>query len=138
MFKSISFVLACAALLGFGMQARTQAPNSSNEGLQAKAPTYKEVSAVLTKYCVQCHGGGKGKPKGDVDVSTYDKLLKSPSGIGKAVVPKDLKKSGLHASIDAGEMPPEGKPKPTDKEIAIIREWILAGAKPRRRRLTAR
>jgi hypothetical protein len=137
-FKSIKVLSACVALLVFGVQARAQAPNSSNEGLQGKAPTFKEVSAVLTKYCGQCHGGGKGKPKANVDVSTYEKLMKSPSGIGKAVVPKDLKKSGLQASIDAGEMPPEGKPKPTEKELAIIRDWILAGAKPRRRSFVRR
>lgn len=145
-FKGINFLAACSVLLVFGVQARAQAPNSAQAPNQvtgridtAQKPkdkqegaSYKEVSAILTKYCGDCHGV-KGKPKADVDVSTYDKLMKSPSGIGKAIVAKDLKKSGLHAAIAAGEMPPEGKPKPTDKEIAVLRDWILAGAKPRRR-----
>ncbi len=99
----------------------------------AKAISFKEVSAILQRNCANCHGAA-GKPRDDVDVSSYDKLMKSPSGIGKAIVPGDPKKSGVLAAIVGGSMPPEGKPKPSESEITLLRNWILGGAKPRRRR----
>jgi len=97
-----------------------------------KAVAFKDVVPILRTHCANCHGA-VGKAKADVDVTTYDKLMKSPSGIGKSIVAGNAEKSGLLASILNGEMPPEGKPKPTEKEIATLRNWILSGAKPRRR-----
>ncbi|WP_439624619.1 c-type cytochrome domain-containing protein [Gemmata sp.] len=95
--------------------------------------SFKDVHLILREHCASCHGNPPIKPKADVDVSTYDKVMKSPSGIGKLIVAGDLKKSGLWASIEDGSMPPDGKPKPTPKQLETLKNWILAGAKPRRR-----
>ncbi|VTU02655.1 : PSCyt1 [Gemmataceae bacterium] len=96
------------------------------------AVTFKDVLPILREHCGNCHGAA-GKAKADVDTTTYEKLMKSPSGIGKSVVAGDLKKSGLWVSIENLEMPPDGKPRPTPKQLETLKNWILAGAKPRRR-----
>ena len=44
------------------------------------------------------------------------------------VVGKSLKDSLLWEMITAGEMPPEGKPRLTKTETALIRRWIETGA----------
>lgn len=112
------------------MKKEDPKPEPKKEVVAAVA--FKDVLPILREHCANCHGAA-GKPKADVDVTTFDKVMKSPSGIGKLVVAGDLKKSGLWASIEDGSMPPDGKPKPTPKQLETLKNWILAGAKPRRR-----
>jgi hypothetical protein len=98
-----------------------------------KAVSFKtDVLPILRRHCLDCHGGGKGKPKGNVDLTTIAKIMASPSP-GKALVPGKPEQSDIYTSITEREMPDGGKPKPSKDEQLILKNWILTGAKERRR-----
>jgi hypothetical protein len=48
-------------------------------------------------------------------------------------VPGKPEESDVYTSITEREMPDGGRPKPTKRELATLRNWILSGAKERRR-----
>lgn len=48
---------------------------------------------------------------------------------GEAVKPGDPDNSLLWQQIVEGKMPPKNKPKLTDDEKKLIKEWIAGGAK---------
>jgi hypothetical protein len=91
----------------------------------------KHVKPILRTYCFNCHGAA-GKPKGDVDLTTLAKII-DPNN-PPILKPGNLKGSAILTTIEDMSMPPNG-PKPGKQEIDVIRNWILGGAKPRRRKL---
>lgn len=96
-----------------------------------KPVAFKEVRPILMNYCGNCHGNA-GKPKAGIDLKTVASIKKGGED-GDIVKPGDPKKSPLYESITAGRMPPDGKPAPNPKELQLIHDWILSGAKERRR-----
>lgn len=91
----------------------------------------KDVLPIFRAYCLNCHGAGSGKPKGGVDLRTVAAIMKG--GGAPILVVGQPEKSAIYTTIEDMSMPPEGK-RPTPQELAIIRNWILTGAKERRRR----
>ncbi len=111
-FFSVRFVL-CGALVAFAT------------GLFA-APTFeKDVRPILKTHCFHCHGED-GETKGELDVRLVRFLVKGGKS-GPAVIAGKPAESHLLELLKNGEMPKE-KPKLPDKEIALIEQWILAGA----------
>lgn len=90
----------------------------------------KDVLPIFRTYCLNCHGGS-GKPKGGVDLRTVASIMKG--GGAPILVVGQPEKSAIYTTIEDMSMPPEGR-RPTAQELAIIRNWILTGAKERRRR----
>jgi mono/diheme cytochrome c family protein len=86
------------------------------DGLAAKA------QAVLKAHCVRCHGpGGKG---GFDHILDRDKLV-----AGGRVVPGKPAASELFVQVRDGAMPPrEVKARPSQNEVALLEQWITAGA----------
>lgn len=88
----------------------------------------RNVSPVLKKHCFACHGDGT--PKGGLDLRTRESVRKGGKS-GAAVVAGKPEKSLLLERVTDGSMPPEGKPRLTDEEKKILRDWIHAeAAKP--------
>lgn len=89
----------------------------------------KEVLPILRSYCLNCHGGGTGKPRGDVDLRSLAAIIdpKNPP----ILTPGQPEKSAIYTTIMDNAMPPEGN-RPGKGERELIRNWILGGAKPRR------
>ncbi len=92
----------------------------------------EKIAPILEKNCVSCHK--PSKHKADLRMDTYALLMKGGEN-GTVVVPGDLKKSELHRRItlpadDDDFMPTDGKPPLKPAEIALIEQWITAGAKP--------
>ena len=52
---------------------------------------------------------------------------------GKILVPGKPDQSDVYTSITEREMPDQGRPKPKPQELMKLRNWILQGAKERRR-----
>lgn len=73
----------------------------------------REARPLLARYCFDCHGAKKAK--GDVDFERIAKPLA-----------QDARKpwSDAHAQIRSGEMPPDGKPQPSDAERARLLAWL--------------
>src|SRR3954470_2326897 len=97
--------------------------------LSAPSPSFeRDVRPILKAHCFQCHGES-GKLKGDLDVRLTRLLLKGGED-GPAVVPGKPANSPLFTKVRDGEMPKgEKEKKLTARELAVLEQWIAAGAK---------
>ncbi len=121
--------------------------------------TGMEVYQIMQTYCTSCHNAdnppaglnlvGQGSTAAQRWGSVYQKIVYSGSGPGNAnasggavVYPGRPDRSFLFRKINNGldphlglssaegqAMPPYGQPAPTEKEVEIIRQWILFGAR---------
>lgn len=78
--------------------------------------------AFFDAHCTKCHSGDK--PKGDwrIDDLGADLANKSSRERWQSVLEK----------LESGEMPPESKPRPPEKEVRALTEWITAQVAERR------
>ena len=88
------------------------------------------VSPMLSDYCVSCHNPGKSK--GDLILSTYERILKGGEN-GPGVVGGNLAKSELFRRVSLSEhhddfMPPEGKKPLSVEQKKLLELWIMKGA----------
>lgn len=86
------------------------------------SPLSQRVRPILAR-CVQCHGGDE--PAGELDLSTREGALRGGDS-GASLAPSDAGRSLLFRKLTAKKMPPKA-PLPDD-QIALVREWINAGA----------
>jgi hypothetical protein len=114
----ISTVILCAGMLLLAAVTSTSA--------QEKLAFEQHVRPILKTYCLDCHGGGE-KLEGNLDLRLAKFAAKGGES-GPALVAGDAVKSKLVARMKSGEMPPLEKKVPADK-IAVIEQWIAAGAK---------
>ena len=74
----------------------------------------EEVAPLLAKYCNGCHGAAK--PKGGLDLTAFADeaaVVRAPKVWARVI-----------EYVDGGDMPPEGKPKPSAEEAATITRWV--------------
>ena len=92
----------------------------------ADVPVFeKEILPIFRGKCGKCHGGETRK--GGLSLASMSGIRHGGES-EEPVVGKSLKDSLLWEMITAGEMPPEGKPRLTKAETALIRRWIETGA----------
>ena len=121
-----SFLLSAAALLPLPALAA---------GEEAQPVYAGVVEKVINTYCIKCHTAEK--KKGKLIMESYETLMKGGESAkeGKQVVVAGKSAESLMTSMlvlpedDDLHMPPEGKPQPSAKEIAVLKWWIDAGAK---------
>lgn len=95
----------------------------------ASADDYREqVQPVFAKYCVGCHN--RNDREGELSlISMAD--IRSGGENGVVVVAGDSAQSRIYALMSGADepaMPPADEPQPTLDEIALIKQWIDAGA----------
>jgi uncharacterized membrane protein len=88
------------------------------------------VRPVLNQNCLTCHG--ESKASGQLRLDSYAAIMKGGKS-GPEIVAKDSANSRMIQRIqlalsDAHHMPPDGKPQPSDDQIALLQWWIDAGA----------
>lgn len=89
------------------------------------------IAPVLERTCYGCHG--TEKKKGGFQTHTLELLVKGGKDSGAGIVPGKpdessiIKRLALPKDNDES-MPPEDKPQPTEKEVALLKWWITAGA----------
>jgi Protein of unknown function (DUF1592)/Protein of unknown function (DUF1588)/Protein of unknown function (DUF1587)/Protein of unknown function (DUF1585)/Protein of unknown function (DUF1595)/Planctomycete cytochrome C len=84
----------------------------------------ESIQPILIDYCYRCHGDGN--KKGNI---ALDNLVK---GDGRLANP-ELWWSVLK-NVRAGIMPPAGKPRPAEKDVGLLADWIkrdVFGVDPR-------
>lgn len=91
-----------------------------------------QIMPIFNTKCYACHSVAKGKVKGDVALDTAEKLGEV-IGPGKQIIPGDPAKSTLLISCklpddDSDVMPPKGKNRLTEPELALLDTWIKEGA----------
>ena len=89
-----------------------------------------EIEPILARTCYACHG--EEKSKGGLTMHNREGLL-AGGDLGSLFVPGNPAASQMVERIrlplaDDDHMPPEGKPQPTEAEIAAIEAWIKRGA----------
>ncbi len=89
------------------------------------------IVPVLERTCVSCHGSEK--QRGGFAAHTYEALVKGGKDAGAGIVPGKPDESSvlvrLLLPLDHDDhMPPEDKPQPTEKDIALLKWWIAQGA----------
>lgn len=84
-----------------------------------------QVQPILQAKCARCHGSEKRNA--GLSLATAADLTQGGDG-GPVLVPGKPDESPLYQKIHDGEMPPEGEPL-SDSETALIKRWILEGAK---------
>ena len=109
-------------------------PKPKDPPPKVRQVAFKEIQPILSTYCGNCHGQA-GKPKAGIDLRSVASIKKGGDG-GDIVKVGEPMKSKLYTSLLEGAeipMPPDGKPAPAQKDIALIHDWIASGgAKPRR------
>jgi mono/diheme cytochrome c family protein/predicted Ser/Thr protein kinase len=87
------------------------------------------AETVLRTRCFTCHGDPTQLLKGKLNLFDRAQLLDEQRQI---VVPRDVAASRLIQRLEDPEepMPPVGRPRVPDKEQALLRAWINAGALP--------
>ncbi len=94
------------------------------------APGYSEqVAPLLKKDCAGCHNDDDRE--GDLSLESFASLQKGTPE-GPALLAGDAANSKLIRVLTGAadvSMPPEGEPRPSDEEIALLKAWIDAGAK---------
>ena len=91
-----------------------------------------KVKPILESKCLACHSEKEGKTKGDLDLSSLDKILLGGETSEKVLVPGYPEKSLIMTAIEWKdedyEMPPKENDRLTEKQIHWIRQWIKLGA----------
>jgi WD40 repeat protein/mono/diheme cytochrome c family protein len=109
-------LLSVAAIVGLLAPSARAADDPKD--LAAKA------QAVFKAYCYRCHGQDGAIEGGLNYVADLGKLVAR-----KKVVPGNPSASRLFKRIDDGTMPPpEENPRPSEAEIASVKNWIASGA----------
>ena len=86
-----------------------------------------DVKPIFRKRCAACHNGNR--QSGGLDLTNFTNMMQGGSS-GGSIEPGDSDNSYLYLLItheESPEMPPNGNKIP-DQEIAIIKNWIDAGA----------
>ena len=83
-----------------------------------------KVQAILKANCHRCHGRDGAVEGGLNYILDRDKLIAR-----KKVLPGKAEQSPLFKRMAAAKMPPPGEqPRPSSADLALIRQWIDAGA----------
>ena len=103
----------------------TSTPTSIAKAQDLKVNFPRDVAPILEAHCLRCHGSES--PEGDFSLSTAADLREA----GFAVPGKPEQSHFLAVVQPDGDQPPampkEGKPL-TASQIAVLRQWIKAGA----------
>jgi hypothetical protein len=104
--------------------------SSTGHVLADDPPSYvKQIKPFLTKYCLECHNNSRAR--GQVNVETYEMLVKTGRKGRPALVPGDPDKSRLVLTTEGKvrPMPPRKAKQPHADEKGLLRAWVAAGAK---------
>ncbi|MCA8975398.1 MAG: hypothetical protein KDC98_11805 [Planctomycetes bacterium] len=91
----------------------------------------RTIRPILERTCTKCHN--PDKTKGELLLTTVEGIRKGGEN-GEVLVPGRPDESEIYVRCtlpldDDDHMPPEGKPQPSQDELATLRAWIEAGAK---------
>jgi mono/diheme cytochrome c family protein len=104
-----------------GLAPSTAAANQPKEDRSELA---RRAQAVLTTHCHKCHGKDGAAEGGFNYVLDLGKLVAH-----RKVSPGNAEQSPLFRRISSGKMPPPTEPnRPSEEEIATLKQWIDAGA----------
>ncbi|PYJ62597.1 MAG: hypothetical protein DME24_03150, partial [Verrucomicrobia bacterium] len=123
----------CSTRVAFAIAAILLASPAAGS---AEPPDYSAIDAIFTEYCLDCHGSTE--PEGKLIMESHELLMKGGES-GAVIVPGKSDESLLVKLVEGRVekdgrkliMPPGKKrEKLKPEQIALIKAWIDAGAKP--------
>ena len=111
------FSLKCLGILaatGLGALALTGADPAPSAPQDARADFAADVRPIVAQYCLGCHS--TKAMKGSLDLERFA----TPDHVRKEIKPW----LQIVEQVEAGEMPPKGKPQPTAEERKKLLGWI--------------
>ncbi|MDA8774869.1 hypothetical protein N9N13_03995 [Opitutales bacterium] len=91
-----------------------------------------KVKPILESKCLACHSEKEGKVKGDLDLSSLDKIILGGETSNQILVPGKPEKSLLLKAIQwkdpEYEMPPKENDRLSQEQIEWVKQWINLGA----------
>jgi len=85
-----------------------------------------DIKPILIDKCGKCHN--TKVRKSNLDLSTIG-AVRLGGESGEALIAESVAESLLWQMIKGGDMPPEGEAPLSEKERAVIRNWLATGAK---------
>ena len=120
LFGGLFLVLAFEFTTGILYAEKTEAVD--------EADYQQSVQPIFSRYCTGCHN--QRDAEGELSLESYADLKKGgEDGAILAATAEQSKLVGVIQGTVDPLMPPEGEPRPTDEEIAVLSRWINAGAK---------
>jgi hypothetical protein len=108
-------LLACAvALVASPISAQESSRQADSAFFEAK------VRPVLVAHCYSCHSQEVKEPKGDFRLDRLSPDFGDEAGRERWLA--------VLKRVKAGEMPPKSKPRPPEKEVRLLSDWISGGA----------
>ena len=91
------------------------------------------VQKIIDSKCLACHTAEK--PKGKLVMTSFEIMSKGGESGKPGIVPGKSAESWIYVRMALPKdhddhIPPSEKPQPTEQEIALVKWWIDAGAKP--------
>lgn len=114
-------------LLGY---SESKAPPAKSEMAEEQAVFTSVVQPILSQNCVSCHGADKSKA--GLRLDSFAAILKGGES-GPSIVPGKVAESAIVKRVQLpltsdDHMPPDGKPQPSQADLAILQWWIEVGA----------
>ncbi len=107
-----------------------QTPPAITPAPTATQPTWATVAPILTRSCIGCHGPEKQKGGLRLDSVAVLNAGKHPSVVAGDPDHSPLVLRPALPADDDDHMPPAPKPALSADDLATLRAWIAAGAKP--------
>ena len=106
--------------------------SAADRPLPATIDFNRDIRPIFSENCYACHGPDKNKRKADLRLDTHEGLFSTHED-RHMVVPDQVEQSELFKRITASDpevrMPdPKSNKRLSDRQIALIREWIEQGA----------
>jgi Protein of unknown function (DUF1553)/Protein of unknown function (DUF1549)/Planctomycete cytochrome C len=115
-------LILSAPLLLAGPPSERRVPAAS----PTKLTFERAIVPIVQKHCWKCHG--EGARRAGLDLRTLAGILKGGESGEPTIVPGKAQASHLFELVSTGQMPPKGRTRLNEAEIATIRKWIDAGA----------
>lgn len=118
-------IILCLAVVCCAVTSQVATAEEPSAKPTAKLTFEADILPILELRCAKCHG--EEKLEAGFDVRRRFAMLKGGDS-GPAFVEGKPEESLLIERIDKNEMPPADEGRLDDKQKALIRQWVIAGA----------
>src|SRR5438552_640346 len=109
--RVLTFLVASAfALLASPASGQESSRHADRAFFESK------VRPILAAHCYSCHSQEAKKPKGDFRLDQLSADFADAAGRERWLT--------VLKRVKAGEMPPKSKPRPSEKEVGALSDWI--------------
>ncbi len=115
----MTFVVVAGIVAGLIAMATGAPPGNAVDGVQQEGQPDNDsfdarIRPFLARHCLECHSGEDAEGELRLDRATADLADESSRKLWRGVLSR----------LKAGEMPPKSKPRPPEKDVQALADWI--------------